>query len=190
MATGHHYGPGPWVSDLPRPEWNPTYYHRADAAGIGFDRTGTGSNAVAQYFSPVRERFADRASVPDAFLLFFHHVGWRETLRSGRTLWDELVYRYGEGVTAARDMRDTWTRLRGLVDAQRFDEVAGFLDIQADEARWWRDAALVYFQTFSGLPIPPEYERPALTLERYQEISRTCPSDRNKPRCPAVSVEP
>jgi alpha-glucuronidase len=190
MATGHHYGPGPWVSDLSRPEWNPTYYHRADAAGIGFDRTATGSNAVEQYFSPVRAQFADRGSVPDAFLLFFHHVGWRETLRSGRTLWDELVYRYHEGAKAARDMRDTWNGLRGKVDQQRFDEVAGLLDIQADEARWWRDSALVYFQTFSGMPISPEYERPALTLEQYQAISRTCPPDRNKPRCPPVYGHP
>jgi alpha-glucuronidase len=190
MATGHHYGPGPWVSDQSRPEWNPTYYHRADATGLGFDRTATGSNAVEQYFSPVREQFAERARVPDAFLLFFHHVGWRETLRSGRTLWDELVYRYDKGVKAVRDMRDTWSRVRGEVDPQRFDEVAGFLDIQAAEARWWRDSALVYFQTFSGMPIPPEYERPALTLERYLAISKTCPPDRNKPRCPPVYVEP
>lgn len=190
MATGHHYGPGPWVGDLSRPDWNPTYYHRADASGLGFDRTATGSNAVEQYFSPVRERFADRATVPDAFLLFFHHVGWRETMRSGRTLWDELVYRYGAGVDAARAMRDTWNGLRGEVDQQRFEEVAGFLDIQTHEARWWRDSTLAYFQTFSGMPIPPGYEQPALTLRQYQAISQTCPSDRNKPRCPPVYIDP
>jgi alpha-glucuronidase len=190
MATGHHYGPGPWVSDLSRPEWNPTYYHRADAAGIGFDRTATGSDAVAQYFSPVRERFADRATVPDAFLLYFHHVGWHETLRSGRTLWDELVNRYSKGVRSVREMRESWGRLRDKVDRQRFDEVAGFLDIQVDEARWWRDAALSYFQQFSGMPIPPPYEKPARSLEEYRAISLKCPPDRNKPRCPPVYLDP
>jgi alpha-glucuronidase len=190
MATGHHYGPGPWVNDQSRPEWNPTYYHRADAAGIGFDRTAAGSDAVSQYFSPVRDIFADRARVPDAFLLFFHHVGWRETLRSGRTLWNELVYRYNRGVNSVREMRDTWGRLRATIDRQRFEEVAAFLDIQADEARWWRDSALSYFQQFSGLPIPAEYEQPALSLDEYRAISRTCPPDRNKPRCPAIYRHP
>jgi alpha-glucuronidase len=186
MATGHHYGPGPWVSDLSRPEWNPTYYHRADATGIGFDRTATGSDAVAQYFSPVRELFAERARVPDAFLLFFHHVGWQETVRSGRTLWNELVYRYSKGVSGVREMRDSWGRLRGAIDRQRFDEVAAFLDIQVKEARWWRDSALSYFQQFSRLPIPAQYEQPALSLDEYRALSSTCPPDRNKPRCPPI----
>jgi alpha-glucuronidase len=186
MATGHHYGPGPWVSELSRPEWNPTYYHRADAGGIGFDRTANGSDAVAQYFSPVRQGFADRASVPDAFLLFFHRVGWQETMRSGRTLWDELVHRYSQGVSSVREMRDAWSRLEGEIDRKRYEEVAGFLDIQADEARWWRDAALTYFQQFSKMPIPPQYEQPALSLAEYQAISLTCPADRDKPRCPPV----
>jgi alpha-glucuronidase len=189
MATGHHYGPGPWVSELSRPEWNPTYYHRADAKGIGFDRTASGSNAVAQYSLPVQQSFADRAGVPDAFLLFFHRVGWQETTRSGRTLWNELVHRYNEGVNGVREMRDAWSGLRGSVDRQRFEEVAAFLDIQADEARWWRDAALVYFQQFSGMPIPAQYEQPARSLAEYQAISLTCPPDRNKPRCPPVYLE-
>jgi alpha-glucuronidase len=190
MATGHHYGPGPWVNDQSRPEWNPTYYHRADSGGIGFDRTATGSDAVAQYFSPVRERFADRATVPDAFLLFFHRVGWRETMRSGRTLWDELVYRYNKGVNTVREIRGSWSRLSDEVDRRRFDEVAAFLDIQAEEARWWRDAALSYFRQYSGMPIPARYEQPALSLDEYLAISRTCPPDRNKPRCPSVYLDP
>ena len=186
MATGHHYGPAPWVNDLSRADWNPAYYHRADAAGLGFDRTATGSNAIAQYFSPVRERFADRARVPDDFLLFFHHVGWREKMRSGRSLWDELVHRYGAGVAAVHDMRAAWRGLRGDIDRQRFEEVGAFLDIQAHEARWWRDAALRYFQTFSGLPVPAGYEQPASSLDEYIGLSRQCPSDRDKPRCPPV----
>jgi alpha-glucuronidase len=184
MATSHHYGPGPWVSDLQRPEWNPTYYARADAQGIGFDRTASGSNAVAQYASPVRDRFADRASVPDELLLFFHHVGWNETLRSGRSLWNELVDRYSAGVSAARALGTTGATLRGKIDEQRFNEVAAFLKIQADEARWWRDASLDYFGSFSGLPIPPGYEPPLHPLEFYEALR--CPADVTKARCPEV----
>src|SRR5690606_41675084 len=75
MATDHHYGPGPWVSDLGRAEWNPTYYHRADAEGIGFDRTSSGSNAVEQYFAPVRDQYQSRDRVPESLLRFFPKVG-------------------------------------------------------------------------------------------------------------------
>jgi alpha-glucuronidase len=184
MATHHHYGPGPWVSDQRRAEWNPTYYARADAQGIGFDRTASGSNAVEQYAGPVRELFAKRASVPDDFLLFFHHVGWNETLRSGRTLWNELVDRYSAGVSTARTFAATWASLRGKIDDQRFNEVAADLKIQADEARWWRDASLDYFGSVSHLPIPAGYEPPLHRLEFYQALK--CPADATKPRCPEV----
>ena len=184
MASHHHYGPGPWVSDLKRPDWNPTYYAKADAHGIGFDRTASGSNAVAQYASPVRELFGSRATVPDDYLLYFHHVGWSETLRSGRTLWNELVDRYNVGLIAARRLGATWAGLRGKIDEQRFNEVAGFLKIQVDEARWWRDASLDYFGSISGLPIPPGYERPLHPLDFYKALQ--CPADATKPRCPEV----
>jgi len=184
MASHHHYGPGPWVSDLGRADWNPVYYHRADATGIGFDRTATGSNAVAQYFPPVRDLYASRAGVPDNLLLFFHRVGWNEPLRSGRTLWNELVFRYDAGVEAARRLGASWATTRGWIDAARFDQVAGALRLQADEARWWRDAALAYFARVSGLPWPEGVEPPAHPLEFYQGLS--CPADRTKPRCPPI----
>jgi alpha-glucuronidase len=184
MATGHHYGPGPWVSDQSRPEWNPVYYAKADAQGIGFDRTATGSDAVAQYAAPVGAMFADRAKIPDDFLLFFHHVGWNETLSSGRSLWNELVNRYSSGVSTARALGMSWSSVQGKIDEQRFGEIAGFLKIQADEARWWRDASLDYFGTFSGLPVPPEYEQPLHPLDFYQGL--TCPADVTKARCPEV----
>src|SRR5258708_38199527 len=77
MATGHHYGPAAWVK-LARPDWSPVYYHRADTLGVGFDRTVTGSNAVAQYAPPVRDRYSNRATVPDSVLLWFHRVRWDE----------------------------------------------------------------------------------------------------------------
>jgi alpha-glucuronidase len=184
MGTDHHYGPAPWVSDLDRAEWNPVYYHKADSAGLGFDRTASGTNAVTQYASAVGDLFAERASVPDEYLLFFHHVGWQETLASGRTLWEELVHRYSQGVDEVGAMRTKWATLEGNIDAQRFGEVAEFLEIQHYEARWWRDACLAYFGTFSGEPIPSGYAPVANPLSYYQNL--TCPADVTKPRCPAV----
>jgi len=186
MASDHHYGPGPWVDDLSRAEWNPVYYHRADAEGIGFDRTASGSNAVEQYFAQVGQTFASRDSVPDEFLLFFHHVGWNEAMSSGRTLWEELVHRYSLGVDTVGAMRDSWNTVEGRIDSQRFNDVAGFLQIQHWEARWWRDACLQYFRQFANLSIPSGYAEPANPLSFYQSL--TCPSDVTKPRCPSINT--
>jgi alpha-glucuronidase len=183
MATGHHYGPGPWVSQG-RPDWTPVYYHRADTLGIGFDRTSAGSNAVEQYFPPVRARYSDRDSNADSLLLFFHHVRWTDTTRSGRTVWRELVARYNAGVDTVRSMRRAWSLLRGAIDDRRLDEVASFLEIQEKEARWWRDAALQYFQQYSRMPIPAGYEQPAHPLSFY--LSLRCPVDPRRPRCPEI----
>ena len=183
MATGHHYGPAPWVT-LRRADWSPTYYHRADTLGIGFDRSPTGSNAVAQYAAPVRDRYTNLSTTPDSALLWFHHVPWTHRMRSGRTLWDELVFRYDAGVDTVRAMQKGWASVRPVVDAQRFTDVSAFLDIQEREARWWRDAALTYVQQFSRMPIPARYEQPAHPLAYYQRI--TCPSNPDKPRCPAI----
>jgi len=183
MATGHHYGPAPWVT-LSRADWSPTYYHRADSLGIGFDRTASGSNAVAQYAPPVRNRYASLATVPDSLLLWFHHVPWTHRMRSGRTLWDELVFRYDAGVDTVRAMQRSWDAVRPAIDSARFTDVSKFLEIQEREARWWRDAALTYFQSYSRLPIPASYEQPAHPLAYYQRIR--CPADRDKPRCDAI----
>ncbi len=187
MAAGHHYGPGPWVS-RGRADWTAVYYHRADTLGIGFDRTATGSDALAQYAAPVRVHWATRDSVPDAYLLFFHRVGWDERMRSGRTLWEELVHRYSAGVDSARALRATWDSVAGAVDPARFERVRAFLTIQEHEARWWRDAALAYFQTFSRRPIPAGYAPPAHPLEFYLRLR--CPADPRKPRCPAIEDGP
>jgi alpha-glucuronidase len=187
MRTDHHYGPGPWVDDLSRPDWNPVYYHRADTTGIGYDRTAAGSNAVEQYAQPVQDELSNRATIPDELLLFFHHVGWTETMRSGRTLWDELVDRYTSGVAGARALGTTWQSVEGKIDARRFGEVAEFLRIQGYEAKWWRDAALTYFGQFSGLPLPEGYEPPSFSLDFYRNL--TCPTDVTKPRCEPVYVD-
>lgn len=170
MATGHHYGPGPWVGDLARPEWNPTYYHRADKDGIGFDRTRTGSNAVAQYAAPVAKRFADKRTVGEDFLLWFHHVGWDERQPSGRTLWEELVSRYDRGVGAVEGMQRTWAGLAPMIDAERAAQIASFLVIQKEEAIWWRDASLAYFGSVSGRKLPAGVRPPAHDLPSYEAI--------------------
>ena len=169
MARNHHYGPGPWVNEG-RPDWTSLYYHRADSVGVGFDRTPSGSDAVSQYRSPYRERVANIDTCPETLLLWFHHVAWLHSMKSGRTLWDELCFRYNEGVKSVRQMQRTWDSLAALVDNARFEHVKTLLRIQEQEARWWRDACLLYFQTFSHLPIPPEYEQPAETLEYYMNL--------------------
>lgn len=171
MATGHHYGPGPWVSNLSRGDWNPVYYHRADSAGIGFDRTASGSDAVSQYAEPLDEIYGSLDRIPEKYLLWFHHLPWDYEMDSGRTLWEELVYRYNRGVASVREMQQTWASLEGMIDQERYDQIAAFLAIQEKEAVWWRDASLLYFQTFSGQPIPGQYEPPAHTLDYYQSLS-------------------
>jgi alpha-glucuronidase len=171
MARGHHYGPGPWVSGGPRADWTSVYYHRADAGGIGFDRTASGSNAVSQYAPAVRDVFSRLDRVPEAYLLWFHHVPWDHRMASGRTLWDELTARYCRGVQGVRGMQDTWQRLAALVDEERFEETRAFLAIQEEEARWWRDASVLYFQTFSKRPIRDDCGPPLQTLEHYMSIT-------------------
>jgi alpha-glucuronidase len=168
MARGHHYGPGPWVTGG-RADWTSTYYHCADAQGIGFDRTPSGSDAVSQYYSPYRELVANRDTCPENLLLWFHHVPWDYMVKSGRTLWDELCHQYNHGVESVRQMQRTGS-LADFVDAARFEHVRALLAIQEKEARWWRDACLLYFQTFSGRFIPPEYEQPAETLDYYRNL--------------------
>ncbi|MEQ6334204.1 alpha-glucuronidase family glycosyl hydrolase [Sphingobium sp. MK2] len=168
MDTGHHYGPGPWVSELARPEWNPVYYHKADATGIGFDRTKSGSNAIAQYAPPLAKRFADPRTTPERDLLWFHHLPWDYRLASGETLWDGLVHRYDRGVAYVAGMRATWEGLRPMVDGERFAQTQTFLAIQQKEAQWWRDASIAYFQSIARRPLPAGAASPPETLEAYK----------------------
>ncbi|WP_368670031.1 hypothetical protein [Chitinophaga sp. GbtcB8] len=170
MGTGHHYGPAPWITNAGRPDWNPVYYHRADTVGLGFDRTASGSNALAQYAPGMQQRFQDVHTTPEAFLLWFHHVPWNFKMKSGRTLWEELCYRYYSGVAAAKTMQQQWNTLEGRVDKERFKQVQMLLTIQVKEATWWRNACLLYFQTFSKMPIPGQYEQPDRTLEYYKGL--------------------
>jgi alpha-glucuronidase len=169
FATSHHYGPGPWVSDLARPEWNPVYYNRADAKGIGFDRTPSGSDATSQYAPPLAKLFSG-PDIPERYLLWFQHVAWNHKMKSGRTLWDELVIHYDTGIATVGEMRKTWAAMKPYVDDERWAQTAAFLAIQEKEAQWWRDASIAYFETFSHMPMPAGHAPPPQTLAYYKAI--------------------
>ena len=166
FAWGHHYGPEPWCS-VPgaRPDWLPSYYHKADKEGIGFDRSSKGSDAVSQYPDSLRQIYNDKATCPEIYLLWFHHVPWHHQMKSGRTLWGELCHAYDRGVRQVRGFQEVWDSVEPFVDARRFGEVQSKLKIQMRDAVWWKDACLLYFQTFSGMPVPAGIERPVHELE-------------------------
>ncbi len=171
FAWGHHYGPEPWC-DVPgaRPDWMPSYYHRADDNGIGFDRSHTGSHATAQYPDSLCRLYDDPSTCPEQYLLWFHHLPWNHRMKSGRTLWDELCHRYDSGVQQVREFQKTWDRVESLIDAERFRNVQSRLKTQLRDAVWWKDACLLYFQEFSKLPIPYGIERPIHELEELKKI--------------------
>ncbi len=168
--TGHHYGPGPWVGNLSRPEWNPIYYHKADEKGIGFDRTPTGSNATAQYADEVATIFNDPKTCPEEYLLWFHHLPWDYELKNGQTLWNGMALKYQEGVDQVETMIKTWETVKPHITQTQYKEVAMLLKIQLKEAKWWRDACLLYFQTFSKRNLPDGVEKPKQTLEYYKSL--------------------
>ncbi|MDM1556060.1 alpha-glucuronidase [Chryseobacterium indologenes] len=171
FAGGHHYGPEPWGDYKGgRPDWSPVYYHQADAQGLGFNRTKTGSNAVSQYFPPLNERYGNISTCPENLILWFHHVPWGYTMKDGKSLWDELCYTYDSGVKKVRDYQKTWDSMEPYIDEQRFADVQSKLKIQSKDAVWWKDACLLYFQTFSKKPIPYDIERPVHELEDLKKI--------------------
>lgn len=182
FAWGHHYGPEPWCEiEGARPDWLPTYYHRADKEGLGFDRTTDGSDAVSQYPDSLAAVFNSIDSCPDEFLLWFHYVPWKHEMKSGRTMWDELCLHYQRGVDAARGFRDTWKDMSPYVDAERHAAVAHRFDIQASDAVWWKDACLEYFRTFSHMKYPAGVEKPRFSLKKLKKVklpidNYTCPS--------------
>ncbi|HEX7987878.1 MAG TPA: alpha-glucuronidase family glycosyl hydrolase [Duganella sp.] len=170
MGTGHHHGPAPWVDNLERPDWNPVYYHRAARDGIGFDRTASGTNALAQYAPEIARQYADPRTTPAQLLLWFHHLPWDYAMPSGRTLWAELLHRYDTGVRGARELQSRWMALRPMIDERRHDEVAQRLRRQVANAELWRNACIAYFQSINGLPLPPGVAPPPEPLEYYKAI--------------------
>jgi len=169
MATDSHYGPGPWAK-AGRPDWTPAYFHRADADGLGADRTAAGSNALARYSPQAARTWADADSCPENLILWFHHVPWDRRMASGRTLWDELCLRYQQGVDGVRQMEREWDSVAGLVDSERYAHVRALLAQQERDACDWRDACTLYFQQFSRRPIPAGVEAAAHPLDYYEAV--------------------
>ncbi|MFW6693122.1 alpha-glucuronidase family glycosyl hydrolase [Streptomyces sp. MAR4 CNX-425] len=145
-----HYGPGPSESHLPREDWNPVYYNKADSVGLGYDRSPTGSNFTAQYFPTLEAEYGDIDTVPENLMMWFHHVPWDRPMSSGRIFWDELVHHYYSGVRYVSGMRRTWDSLEPWLDARRFAEVRSKLALHETDAADWRDTCVGYWQRFSG----------------------------------------
>jgi len=171
FASGHHYGPEPWGDYKGgRPDWSPVYYHQANAEGLGFDRTKTGSNAISQYFPPLREVYGNIRTTPENLILWFHHVPWKYKMKNGKTLWEELCYKYDSGVREVGDYQKIWDKNKAYIDHERFKDVQSKLKIQSEDAVWWKDACLLYFQTFSKQPIPADIDKPVHNLEDLKKI--------------------
>lgn len=171
FAWGHHYGPQPWC-EIPgaRADWLPSYYHRADAKGLGFDRTATGSYATAQYPAPYNTLYENIKSCPEEYILWFHHVPWDYTMKNGKTMWYNLCDKYNTGVNQVRTFQGVWDKMKGYVDKDRFEDIQRRFKIQSRDAVWWRDACLLYFQTFSNMEIPEQMERPVHDLKQMKEF--------------------
>jgi alpha-glucuronidase len=164
-----HYGPGPWEG-ASRPDWSPLYYHKAAKDGIGFDRTMNGSAAVEQYHEPLKSLYNNVETCPENLILWFHHLPWDYKMKSGRTLWDELCYTYQEGIDEAASFIKVWESVQKYVDSQRYENIHRKIVRQAKDAIWWRDACMLYFQTFSGMPIPEDCTAPQHTLEELRRV--------------------
>jgi alpha-glucuronidase len=154
MEGNRHYDPRPELANKSAPDYSAVYYHRAARDGIGFDRTRTGSDAVSQYAAPVRDKFDQLETCPPELLLWFHHVGWDYRLRTGRDVWEELCFRYNDGVSSVKRMQTQWAGLLGEVDDARFNAVRQKLDLQLLHATKWRDTCLGYFQSVNQKPFP------------------------------------
>ena len=153
----HHYGPEPdgFIASYPL-EWCPVYYHKADAQGVGFDRSSKGTDAVGQYPEPYRSMYDNIATCPEEYLLWFHHVPWTYKMKSGSTLWQELCMKYNMGVAMVEVYRDFWhTSAKQYMKEheQEWQHTDSLLNVQLENAKEWRNTCLKYFQTFSKMEI-------------------------------------
>ena len=165
-----HYGPGPWDRSS-RPDWEPAYYHKAAADGVGFDRTSkTGTDAVSQYHEPLRSLYDNVETCPKELLLWFHHLPWNYKMKDGKTLWDELCYTFEEGIREARSYIGMWESVEEYVDAERYALIHDKLVRQAKDAIWWRDATMLYFQQYSKMEIPADCTPTQHTLDELRRF--------------------
>ncbi|WP_435355198.1 alpha-glucuronidase family glycosyl hydrolase [Emticicia sp. SJ17W-69] len=171
MGEGHHYGPEPWLSKAGRLDWTSVYYHRADSVGLGFDRTGKLSNALNLYSKQINDSWGNPDKCNLNYLLWFHHIPWNKKLSTGNTLWEELCYRYYNGVNQVKDLQEKWETVENQIDSETFQSVKGRLKIQEKEAIWWRDACVLYFKEYTKMPIPSSLTPPNRTLEDVKKIT-------------------
>jgi alpha-glucuronidase len=148
----HHYGPEPdgFIASYPL-EWCPVYYHKADAKGIGFDRSSKGTDAVGQYPEPYRSQYDNIETCPEEYLLWFHHVAWNYKMKSGSTLWQELCMKYNMGVAMVEVYRDFWhtsTKQYMKGHEQEWQHTDSLLNVQLENAKEWRNTCLKYFQNY------------------------------------------
>lgn len=190
MGWGHHYGPEPWCA-IPgaRPDWMPSYYHRADEKGLGADRTAaTGTGATPQYPKSIATRFEALDECPEEYLLWFHHADWnyrrswtcadryiaytpaRPTEPIQETLWEHLCRHYQNGVETVAFMKMLWDNCRNNVPYNVYTDIVNHLETQYRDAQWWRDACLLYFQEFSKQPLPAFVDAPKHDLNFYKSI--------------------
>lgn len=153
----HHYGPEPdgFIASYPL-EWCPIYYHKADAQGVGFDRSSKGTDAVGQYPEPYRSQYDNIETCPEEYLLWFHHVAWNYKMKSGSTLWQELCMKYNMGVAMVEVYRDFWhTSAKQYMKGheQEWQHTDSLLNVQLENAKEWRNTCLKYFQAFSKMKI-------------------------------------
>ena len=153
----HHYGPEPdgFIASYPL-EWCPVYYHKADAQGVGFDRSSKGTDAVGQYPEPYRSLYDNIETCPEEYLLWFHHVPWTYKMKSGSTLWQELCMKYNMGVAMVEVYRDFWhTSAKQYMKGheQEWQHTDSLLNVQLENAKEWRNTCLKYFQAFSKMKI-------------------------------------
>ncbi len=167
--SGVHFAPEPWQSRSSRPDWTAVYYHRADSIGLGFDRTATGSNALSQYQPPVQQHWNNAETCPLPYLLWFHHIPWTKKLATGRTLWNELCTQLYTGADSVRWMQQEWAALKPAIAPAIHADVTARLRIQQREAFWWRNAWVLYLQSFSKQPVPSPFKQPDQTLESVKQ---------------------
>lgn len=149
----------------------PRYYHRADSLGLGFNRTDHdgGSANARQYPDMYFNMYNNIETCPEELLLWFHHVSWDHIMKDGLTMWDNLCYKYDEGIRLAESFVKTWEQMRPYVDAQMHARQLARFQRQARDAQWWHDACLLYFQTFSKKPFPADMRPCIFTLEELQK---------------------
>lgn len=167
MNYDTHNGPEPWHHD---PVWSAFDYHKITTDSIGIDRTMKGTCATGQYNTAVGYKFESLSECPDEFLLWFHRLPWDYTMRSGRSLWEEIVYKYNEGVSQVESMITSWDNVSSNVDKDLHKRVASLLKVQLEEAKWWRDGCLLFFDSYTQRGIPAGFPQPEHKLDYYKSI--------------------